>query len=167
MLINIQAMVYMKKSTITPRPQVSRTDPVPKLTLELAGRDGIDLRNDLSEKNKQPIAISTKGPVSSPNGRRKATRYQFNATVVIRWLGIDEQIHQAFGIVRDISTSGVFIETTAPLCLNANVELDIAPPSRHGSSSGPELEFEGRVVRAIDHNGQHGFAIAGAFTSPS
>jgi len=160
-------MADMNKSTINTPPEASGMASVPKPVLALACRDTICQRDDLGERDKrQPIPISTRSSMSSPNGRRKATRYQFNASVLIRWLGVDEEIHQAFGTVRDISISGVFIETTAPLCLNANVELDIAPPSPHYSSSGPELEFEGKVVRTVDHNGRRGFAIAGSFTFP-
>src|ERR1700680_4422405 len=98
----------MKKSTITPpHPEASGTASVPNLVFALTARDTMGQRDDPWGKGeRQPIAICRKNLTPPPNGRRKATRYEFNSTAAIRWLGVDEQIHQAFGIVRDISISG-------------------------------------------------------------
>jgi hypothetical protein len=158
-LVKTQATVNMKKSTITPR-EADGTVTVPKLVLASSSREAI------GREEQQPIAISTTYPLPPPHGRRKATRYQFNSMATIRWLGVDEQIHQSFGIVRDMSISGVFVESTAPLCLNANVELEMTTPGLLDNSSRPEFQFEGKVVRAVNHNGCQGFAIAGYLSIP-
>jgi hypothetical protein len=166
-VVKVQAMTDMKKSIIIPHPEDSGTASIPNLVFALTARDTMGQGDDPCEKDeRQPIAISKRNLTSPPNGRRKATRYQFNSAAIIRWLGVDEQLHQAFGVVRDISTSGVFVESMAPLCLNANVELEIAAPSMQHSSSGPELQFEGKVLRAVNHKGQQGFAIAGYLYIP-
>jgi hypothetical protein len=96
-----------------------------------------------------------------PPELRKATRYHLTSTAVIRWLGTDQVLHEAEGVVRDISTCGVFIESTAPLLLRANVELEITASNLRPCAAGPSLHFEGRVVRTEKYRKRLGFAVAG------
>ncbi len=152
-------MTNIKKSGIEPQLEGATSTSLPQLVLPISAREAIGQFDDPREHDgPQPV----RGLARTHSELRKATRYQFDSAAVIRWLGSDEQIHQAFGIVRDISTNGVFIETAAPLCLTANVELEIAPPTLQPYSSSPDLRFEGKIVRAVDHKGRQGFAIAGS-----
>jgi PilZ domain-containing protein len=114
-------------------------------------------------KLQEDQVIATEAVTAMPRFKelRRATRYQLPSAAVIRWLGADEKIHEAFGAVRDISTFGVFIESTTQLRLNTNVELDITPPSLQPNASGPELHIEGKVVRTETRPGKQGFAVAG------
>ena len=119
----------------------------------------INQSNDLNEQTeKQP------DPMNLPQELRKATRYQFNSAAVIRWLGSDKQIHQAFGIVRNISVSGVYVETTATISIHTKVEIEIAAPSLQFGSSRPELNFEGSVIRSGRQESKYGVAIAGSLS---
>ena len=109
----------------------------------------------------QTILVGPRGRMSTAVELRKATRYQLTSVAVIRWLGEDEEIREASGVVRDISTCGVYVETTAPLPLSTNVELEITPPNLQPYGSGPSLHFEGRIVRTERHSTRAGFAVAG------
>jgi hypothetical protein len=75
----------------------------------------------------------------------------------MRWLGSDGVVHEAFGVVRDISTCGLFVEADLPLRTNSNVELEIAPFGMQPETLKTELHFEGKIVRKE----RNGFAVAG------
>jgi len=114
-------------------------------------------------KNGQQQAISA-GATDTMRRKtelRKSTRYQVNSAVVIRWLGADGEIHEAFGAIHDISTCGVFVESTTTLRTATNVELEITSPSPKPKPYDLELRFEGRVVRSGKRKGREGFAVAG------
>jgi len=156
-------MAYIRTSTNTFRQTATTSASTPELVLAVSNPQAIGRADDLREQaEEQPVAIPRRDQMIPAQELRKATRYQFNSAAVIRWLGADEQIHQAFGIVRNISVSGVYIESTAPISMYANVELEIAAPNLQSISSGPDLNFEGRVVRAVEQGRKKGFAIAGA-----
>lgn len=160
-------MTNTKKSKESTPTEVPGAASLPAMMLAFTASETIGRRKNRCEPHdKQSVIISTQYSRSHPNGRRKATRYLFDSVAVIRWLGVDEQIHQAFGIVRDISISGVFVESTARLDLNVNIELEIAMPSPHGHSSGPNLKFEGNVVRSVNEKERQGFAVAGSLYIP-
>jgi hypothetical protein len=118
-------------------------------------------KNPSEHRQSNLVVLHPGNDMPAPVELRKAARYQFDSPAVIRWLCADEHIHQAFAIVRDIAISGVFFESTALINLNANIELDIAPPSLH-PHSGLEFYFEGRVIRAENRGGRNGFAVAGS-----
>jgi hypothetical protein len=92
---------------------------------------------------------------------RKATRYHLTSPATIRWLGADKNTHEAFGIVRNMSIGGLFVETAAQLRLGANVEVEITPRGVRPNMWGPDLRFEGRVVRIQSQVDTPGFAIVG------
>ncbi len=68
-------------------------------------------------------------------------------------------MHKAFAIVRDVSTTGAFIECEALLSLNSNVELQILLGALQPNSSTLGLNFEGKIIRAEERDGRTGFAI--------
>jgi PilZ domain len=78
--------------------------------------------------------------------QRRARRYRLGPVATIRWLGTDGIRHEAYGKVCDLSICGVYVETSARLRLSEIVELEMTPPDLR--LSGPEMRFEGEVVRA-------------------
>jgi len=95
---------------------------------------------------------------------RKAKRYQLTFGASIRWLGSNGFLCEAVGATYDISVCGVFIESVAPLQVNTAVEVDINPPSVLLNTPGPELHFEGTVIRTEKHSSREGFAVAGSLS---
>ena len=108
---------------------------------------------------------------SSPSGgiqkssqiteQRRARRFEVCTSATIRWLGSDGVVHEAVGMVRDISTCGVFVEAVLSLKTNNNVELEIVPFGLRSQKPKTELHFEGKVVRSEQKGVRPGFAIAG------
>ena len=70
-------------------------------------------------------------------------------------------VHEAAGMVRDISTCGVFVEAVLTLEKNDNVELEIVPFGLGSQNPKTELHFEGKVVRSEQKALRPGFAVAG------
>ncbi|MDW5265031.1 MULTISPECIES: PilZ domain-containing protein [Acidobacteriaceae] len=160
-------MTNTKKSKGSIPPETPGEASLPTMMLAFNATESIGRRKKRRETDdNQSIADFTEYSKLHPNERRKATRYLFDSAATIRWLGVDGQIHQAFGIVRDISISGVFVESTARLGLNVNIELEIAMPGSQPHSSGPDLKFEGNVVRSVNQEDQQGFAVAGSLYIP-
>jgi hypothetical protein len=162
-------MATIRTSTDTSGQTTSKKASVSTSTLFLAasnpqaiGRTD-DLRALREPAEEQPVAIVESQPRPPLQELRKATRYQFNSAAVMRWLGSDDETHQSFAIVRNISVNGVYVESTAPLSMDINVELEIMLPNPRSKSSRPELNFEGKIVRVVDQNGRREFAVAGWF----
>jgi hypothetical protein len=161
-------MTNIKKSKGSTSQEAPGAASLPTMMLAFCPGETIDQGNNSHDPAEiQSITNFSRYPKPRQNGRRKATRYLFDSAATIRWLGVDEQIHQAFGIVRDISTNGVFVESTAGLGLNVNVELEIAMPSSQPHLSGPDLRFEGNVVRTVSKKERQGFAVAGSLYIPT
>jgi hypothetical protein len=93
--------------------------------------------------------------------QRTTMRFQVCTSATIRWLGRDDVVHEAVGMVRDISTCGVFVEAELALETNNNVELEIVPFGLGSQNSKTELHFEGKVVRSEQKGLRPGFAVAG------
>ena len=93
--------------------------------------------------------------------QRRARRFQVCTPATIRWLGRDDVVHEAAGLVRDISTCGVFVEAVLSLEKNNNVELEIVPFGLGSQNPKTELHFEGKVVRSEQKGLRPGFAVAG------
>ena len=92
---------------------------------------------------------------------RRATRFQVYSPATIRWLGRDDVVHEAVGMVRDISTCGVFVEAVLSLEINNNVELEVVPFGLGSQNPKTELHFEGKGVRSEQQGLRPGFAVAG------
>ena len=114
-----------------------------------------------TEKN--PAGTWSGGPETQPTSgvteRRNAQRYQLEPMATIRWVGTDGILHEAYGTVRDLSLCGVYVKTRAALRLSEIVALEMTPPDL--PPYGPEMHFEGKVVRADKRLGQRGYAVAG------
>ena len=115
--------------------------------------------------------VHSQASESSPSGgiqkssqiteQRRARRFQVRTHATIRWLGHDDVVHEAVGMVRDISTCGVFVEGVVSLEKNNNVELEIVPFGLGSQNPKTELHFEGKVVRSEQAGLRPGFAVAG------
>ena len=155
-------MIDDKKPMIVPRPAVPPAAQPPAVDLAQTTRKAIVSQGSRPELlQRQAIAAEARKPMQRVTELRKATRYRLTSAAVIRWLGADDKIHEAFGLVHDISTCGVFVESTVPLRLTTNVELEITPPTLQPNASGLELRFEGKIVRAEKRKERAGFAVAG------
>jgi PilZ domain len=108
---------------------------------------------------KKKLARTWFGGPERVTERRNAQRYQREPVATIRWLGTDGILHEAYGTVRDLSICGVYVKTRAVLRMSDIVELEMTPPDL--PLYGPEMRFEGKVVRADKRLGQRGYAIAG------
>ena len=153
-------MIDSKKPSLVP--PINVPNPAQSRTMEVAEAAGKPMAQTSSRhlRFQQHAVISkARNRMFSPSELRKATRYQLTSTAVIRWLGTDQVLHEAEGVVHDISTCGVFVESTAPLLLRANVELEIAPSNLQLCGAGPSLHFEGRVVRTEKYRKRLGFGI--------
>ena len=93
--------------------------------------------------------------------QRRARRFWVCARATIRWLGSDDAVHDAVGMVRDISTSGVYVDAALSLKINNNVELEIVPFELGSENPKTELHFEGKVIRSEQQGLRPGFAVAG------
>ena len=160
-------MAIIRTSTDIPEQKTSGEASAPALFLAASNPEAIghadDLRAHREQTEEKPAAIEESHSKPPFQELRKATRYQFNSAAVMRWLGSDGQIHQSFVIVRNISVNGIYVESTASLSMNINVELEIMPPNPRSKSPRAEFNFEGKIVRVVDQNGQREFAIAGWF----
>jgi hypothetical protein len=93
--------------------------------------------------------------------QRRARRFQVCTPATIRWPGSGDEVNEAVGIVRDISTCGIYVEAALSLGTNDNVELEIVPFGLRHEHSNTELHFEGKVVRSEPRASRPGFAVAG------
>lgn len=152
-------MIDTKKPMLVPRLETSQAAQPSAVDLAQVALRAIVEPHRKHEQ--QAISAGTSDTMRRKTELRKATRYQLNSAVVIRWLGADGEIHEAFGAVHDISTCGVFVESTATLRPATNVELEITSPAPKPKPYDLELRFEGRVVRSGKRKGHEGFAVAG------
>src|SRR5271165_1613692 len=158
-------MTDNKRPMIVPRPKTPGEPRPTTLDSTHASREK-GLQTGIRQKLLEHHAVNSERHYSMPNHTelRKATRYQFTSAAVIRWLDADNLVHEATGEICDISTCGVFVETTARLRLATNVELAITPPSLQPWAFPISLHFEGRVVRNEERSKRIGFAVAGCLS---
>jgi PilZ domain len=152
-------MIDNKKPMIVPRLETSQ--PAQPTTVDLAQAILRAMAKPNSKCEQQGISTGTRDTMRRQTELRKATRYRLNSAAVIRWLGADGDIHEAFGSIHDISTCGVFVESAAAVRHAANVELEISSPTLKPSLCDLELRFEGRVIRSEKRKEREGFAVAG------
>lgn len=81
---------------------------------------------------------------------RQSKRYRLRAFVSFTAEQLDGLSVRGEGYTRDISPTGVFVLTGAPLPSGAVVNLEIALPSLHGQRAGVCLRTVGHVVRSED-----------------
>ncbi|MGA3166779.1 MAG: PilZ domain-containing protein [Terriglobia bacterium] len=93
---------------------------------------------------------------------REHHRYRLRVPVMFFWKDARDTQHEGIGLTRDISVRGVFVFTTSPLPLDANIKLKALLPL--GGQVLPVRIFgQGQVVRVEPAPGSlpAGFAVAG------
>jgi hypothetical protein len=83
---------------------------------------------------------------------RQETRYQLNAPVSYWWSCSKGEIQEGNGVTRDISQTGVFVETAECPPAGTPVQMTVSLPRLGGDGSGMKLHGEGVVVRVEDNN---------------
>ena len=94
---------------------------------------------------------------------RKYDRYRLGAPAVFWWDGPEGTRREASGFTRDISTIGIYVESSVCPPVGARVQLQVSLPSLHGNLPGWRLEAEGQVVRVEGEEEErfvHGFAVS-------
>ena len=122
--------------------------------------------NTSSNANEESLAAESSPSTgtrksSQVTERRRARRFLVCTPATIRWLGRGDVVHETVGMVRDISTGGLFVEAVLSIKRNNNVELEIVPFGLGSENNKTELHFEGKVVRSEQKGLRPGFAVAG------
>ena len=95
--------------------------------------------------------------------RRKSTRYRVKIPVMFSWTKSWRQRSRTEGIVRDISTSGVYVHVGDCPPVHSSIVLEVAFPTRYGGSN-CTIKARMKVLR-VDKDpsgdGLSGFAAAG------
>ena len=95
--------------------------------------------------------------------RRKFTRYQVRIPVMFSWTMSWRQRSRTEGIVRDISTSGVYVHVGDCPPVDSSIVLEVAFPTRYGGSN-CTIKARMKVLRVdkdLSGDGLVGFAAAG------
>ena len=150
-----------KPSLVSPLEVPNVSQPGTMDVTEAAGKPVAQSPSRHMQFQQHAIMSEARNRMFGPPELRKANRYQLSSTAIIRWLGTNQVLHEAEGLVRDISTCGVFVGSAAPLLLHANIELEITPSNLRPWGTGLRLHFEGRVVRTEKYRKRLGFAVAG------
>lgn len=86
---------------------------------------------------------------TGPSERRQSPRFAVDLRVEFRHLGRPQDSYA--DIVRDISTGGVFVDTTVGLEIGTEVSMEISP-----SPSVPPIHLRAAVVRVEEQAGETG-----------
>jgi len=155
-------MTHRKKSVMNPS-----SDEIKRYTVSAAKIPASSLEANATPSSADAAPDTTSSQLDSDarsgshfTEQRRARRFPVCSHATIRWLGSDGVVHEALGVVRDISTCGLFVETPLSLRTNTNVELEIAPFGVQPESPKTELHFEGKIVRT-ERAARRGFAVAG------
>ena len=93
--------------------------------------------------------------------RRQHTRYSVGARVSFKWQDAGV-LYLGSGLTRDISTSGMFIDSDSVPPEKADVELDVSFPTAPGADTNLRMSVTALVIRvnAATSAGEHrGFAV--------
>lgn len=88
---------------------------------------------------------------------RTNRRYRLNAMVNFVWKAANGGGGQAQGTTRDIGASSAYIVTANQLPSGTSVQMIVTLPALDGTTHGPQLSIEARVVRSD----RFGFAVTG------
>lgn len=83
--------------------------------------------------------------------RRTARRYPIEIAVVYRLVRKGKVLKRGFGLTRNLSSSGLLMESTASLSVGSELEVFLAWPARLGGEVNLNLWIQGRAVRAEEN----------------
>lgn len=113
---------------------------------------GEDAKATIVEHRVSPTAVTEVSEQMASSFQRRADRHRYGAEVTLFGLG-----RSVVGAVRDISISGMFVETAGLLPQHTNVGFELPLP---GGASEP---MRGRVVRIQDESDRHPAGLGIAF----
>jgi hypothetical protein len=90
---------------------------------------------------------------------RAATRYRLRFPVLLTWV-LEGSGQTDGGFTRDVSTMGLFVESTTAIPVGTPINVDLLIQPRSASGSGAHLRGAGSVVRLGGLREAKGFAIA-------
>ena len=96
---------------------------------------------------------------------RKANRYKLGAPVFYVWAEKKESEQYAQGITRDISTSGVYVQTDTLPQIGARILFDILLPKLVDPGNGMHLTGDGVVLRVDPQDATGSEANQGGFAA--
>ena len=83
--------------------------------------------------------------------RRAAHRYPIEIAVVYHLLHKGKVLKRGFGLTRNLSSSGLLMESSSSLSIGSEVEVFLAWPARLDGEVNLNLWIQGRTVRARDN----------------
>ena len=83
--------------------------------------------------------------------RRSARRYPIEIAVVYRLLRKGKVLTRGFGLTRNLSSSGLLMESSTSLSIGSEVEVFLAWPARLDGQINLNLWIQGRAVRNRDN----------------
>jgi PilZ domain len=93
--------------------------------------------------------------------KRKSLRFSLHAPTIFRWTNQRGKQKQSAGYTRDISTSGIFVISSARLLVGTAVSLEVYLPAlEKDSSQRLRLEARGKIIRLAETSEGRGFAAA-------
>lgn len=96
--------------------------------------------------------------------RRRHKRFQLGVPVVVSWQDAQQVQHEGAGLTRDVSVNGLFVLTSSPPPLQAEIKFKVFFPPVDRVAKPQRIHGEGQVVRveAIKHHAaRRGYAVAG------
>lgn len=96
--------------------------------------------------------------------RRKGVRYLIRGTVWFEWLAADGQLHEAFGLSREIGKDGAFVESESAPPLGTPVKLAVTLPTSWRPDVNLHLHGAGDVRHIrVDRGRTSGYGARVAF----
>jgi len=83
--------------------------------------------------------------------RRLARRYPIEIAVVYRLLNKGKVLTRGFGLTRNLSSTGLLMESNSAISVGSEVEVFLAWPARLGGEVNLNLWIQGRTVRSGDN----------------
>ena len=108
-----------------------------------------------------------KKPLGEPVDRRTAPRFAVSAPVIFHWCDESRHMHEGAGFTCNISTAGVFVESSNLPPAGSRIALEVSFPALQKTAvGGVKLNSEGMVVRVGEVARNGGFAATSNFVLP-
>ena len=107
-----------------------------------------------------------KKPLGEPVDRRAAPRFAVSAPVIFHWYDGSQHAHEGAGFTCNISTAGVFVESSNLPPEGSRIALEVSFPALQRAAIGVKLNSEGMVVRVGEVARNGGFAATSNFVLP-
>src|SRR5262249_5149849 len=95
--------------------------------------------------------------------RRKVARFLLRCPVIFEWTDQGARSHAGAGFTRDISTTGVFVHSSAPPPHGSQLQINVLLPAQQSAEEGLKLSSGAKVVRIEKIREGAGFAAISEF----